>query len=449
MQSRSFPTRSQHHTMSGTEEESMVDSTTPKRKRAVVDEELEIDLNLPEPASKKAKRKEKKAKLQPQPQPSTTTEPTAPDEDASEDRVAPAATPATTQSSSTNAQASDKRSEYGIWIGNLPFTVTKERLREFLDEGGIEGTEITRLHMPTSAPQGKEKGAAAKAQNKGFAYVDFATKVVLDKALELSEKLLNGRRVLIKNAKSFEGRPAKTDAQKEGDAPGNAKGLEPTKRVFVGNLGFDVTREELSEHFTQAGEIEDIFLATFEDSGKCKGFGWLRFATIEAAQAAVKGFIFKGIEGDADEEEDEDDSADESKKTTKRRKRKPQKWFINRLNGRQLRCEFAEDAQTRYKKRFGKEARAQKNDDGFATDGDAIVPVDGDSAQPRARPHSASNGQQKSLRPQTGRGKPDSEERREDRRKRHEKMNARATATTQASSGGIVEAQGKKMVFDD
>lgn len=41
-----------------------------------------------------------------------------------------------------------------------------------------------------------------------FAYVDFTSKEAMDKVISRSEEAFDGRRLLIKNAKSFEGRPA-------------------------------------------------------------------------------------------------------------------------------------------------------------------------------------------------------------------------------------------------
>ena len=46
--------------------------------------------------------------------------------------------------------------------------------------------------------------------NNSFAYVDFTSKEAMEKVISRSEEAFDGRRLLIKNAKSFEGRPAQT-----------------------------------------------------------------------------------------------------------------------------------------------------------------------------------------------------------------------------------------------
>ena len=118
----------------------------------------------------------------------------------------------------------------------------------------------------------------------------------------------------------------------------------------MGNLSFDVTKEDLEAHYAPCGAIVNIHMATFEDSGKCKGYAWVTFGDVEAATAAVKGFVFKDPSAfkskkDRDESSDEEDA----NKPVKQRK-----WLVNKLMGRELRREFAEDAKTRYDKRFGK-----------------------------------------------------------------------------------------------
>lgn len=433
-----------------------VTSTEPtkKRKRAAVPEgeELEIDVTAPEPLSKKELRKAKKSKTTP-----ATTTPT----------VAGASSNGATEALSDNTGEPkedynpNKRSLHGIWIGNLPFSCDKAALRTFLlEQGGIIEPEITRVHMP--APPNTDAKRMLKPQNKGFAYVDFTTRDVVERAIALSEKLILGRRCLIKDARSFEGRPEKKAEPADGAAAVAGAPVSktmgflaenqkpPSKRVFVGNLGFDVTKEDLEQHYGQAGEIEDVHMATFEDTGKCKGFAWVRFVELEAAESAVKGYFWKEEKDsdDEDEESEEEDSSSEdgseddaekpkkaSKKAKTAKKVKKRKWFVNRLNGRTLRCEFAEDAATRYKKRYGKGARAGA--DGASGD----VPlgeVDGDAG-------AGGHGRRR----QRG----DKEQREQERRNKHRDARTikpgAALANAPRASGAIVAAAGKKISFDE
>ena len=312
--------------------------------------EIEVDVTAPEPPSKKALRKAKKGKATP----------VSPKRDKTAIGVATTIPEPASEENPNSITTQSKRSVYGIWIGNLPWTATKLDLRNFLTKDTeISEQMITRLHMP---PPSKSAIAASrqiiKPQNQGFAYVDFTNENAMTEALTLSEKLLTGRRVLIKDSKSFEGRPEKP---KEDGVAVVQPGKPPSKRIFVGNLGFDTTREALQDHFACCGEVLDVHVATFEDTGKCKGYAWIEFAELKAGEAAVKGWIhFEDKESLENEDEEIAEAlADQAKP---KMKHKPRKWWVNKLGGRSLRMEFAEGKDVRYKKRYGKDGNVRKGD---------------------------------------------------------------------------------------
>ena len=62
------------------------------------------------------------------------------------------------------------------------------------------------------------------------------------------------------------------------------------KKLYVGNLAYRTTQEQLQELFSQAGEITEITLITDRDTGRPKGFGFVSMATDEGAQEAIKRF---------------------------------------------------------------------------------------------------------------------------------------------------------------
>lgn len=353
-----------------------------KRKREEELAELEVDLDAAEPPSKKALRKAKKAKVKP-------------DDGKSDDTVSAKPAKAKTEQSQsrpeTDITANTARSGFGIWIGNLSFTTTKDDLMNFLTsdpDHPIAREQITRLHMPSGPMK------FGKPQNKGFAYVDFVDVITLNHGLQLSEKLLGGRRVLIKDAKSFEGRPASKEEV--------ASGKPPSRRIFVGNLSFDTTVEALEDHFAPCGTIVKTQVATFEDSGKCKGYAWIEFEQLSSAQSAVRGWIEEGSVSDG--------SVRHSKKRV----------WLKKLEGRPLRMEFAEDPTTRYNKRYGKDAKKGGPDgETNAAGGDQLDPIV--EIKDEARP-------KKEKRPKTYGGYTET--------------------TVQKLTGAIAESQGKKVKFD-
>lgn len=58
-------------------------------------------------------------------------------------------------------------------------------------------------------------------------------------------------------------------------------------KLFVGGLRFEVTREELYNHFIQYGNIRTCVLLKHQDSGKSKGCGMVLFDKWAYAESAV------------------------------------------------------------------------------------------------------------------------------------------------------------------
>jgi RNA recognition motif-containing protein len=349
------------------------------RKRDAHEAEIEVDVNAPEPPSKKALRKAKKAKL------STNQE-------SSVDELKP---DASTVKSEQPAEEVKKRSDHGIWIGNLSFGTTKDDLTAFLTKSSLTPAQITRVHLPLGKPR------FGKPQSKGFAYIDFSEQACIDTALELSESVLDGRRVLVKNAKSFEGRPERPQDQN------NSQGRPPNKKIFVGNLDFTTTLEDLENHFSVCGPIAHTHMATFEDTGKCKGFAWIEFEDISSAEKAIRGW-----------------AEAEGKVTESNPRARKGKTWVTHIQGRKLRMEFAEDKAVRYEKRYGKNAKTApiKNVDAEEEGGISLVVTEHKEEKPAPR------------------------EEKKAKKEKHFGNYSKETVTRLA--GGIVEAQGSKTVFE-
>jgi cold-inducible RNA-binding protein len=57
--------------------------------------------------------------------------------------------------------------------------------------------------------------------------------------------------------------------------------------VFVGNLSYDVTRDELIEAFSAAGKVLDAKVPTDRETGRPRGFAFVEFAEEDAAQRSI------------------------------------------------------------------------------------------------------------------------------------------------------------------
>jgi cold-inducible RNA-binding protein len=61
-----------------------------------------------------------------------------------------------------------------------------------------------------------------------------------------------------------------------------------TKKVYVGNLPFRTTEDELSELFSQAGAVESVSIITDRETGRSKGFGFVSMNADEADKAIAQ-----------------------------------------------------------------------------------------------------------------------------------------------------------------
>lgn len=69
------------------------------------------------------------------------------------------------------------------------------------------------------------------------------------------------------------------------------------KKLFVGNLPWGINNDSLRDLFASVGEVVEAMVITDRMSGRSKGFGFVTFATEEAAQAAIQQMNEKEVEG--------------------------------------------------------------------------------------------------------------------------------------------------------
>ena len=70
-------------------------------------------------------------------------------------------------------------------------------------------------------------------------------------------------------------------------------------KLYVGNLSFKTTSQELQELFAQAGTVESASVVEDRDTGRSRGFGFVEMATAEEATSAIAQFNGKELSGRA------------------------------------------------------------------------------------------------------------------------------------------------------
>ena len=68
-------------------------------------------------------------------------------------------------------------------------------------------------------------------------------------------------------------------------------------KLYVGNLAFKTSSEDLQQLFSQAGTVESASVVEDRDTGRSRGFGFVEMASKEEGEAAIAQFNGKELDG--------------------------------------------------------------------------------------------------------------------------------------------------------
>src|SRR5215210_2000247 len=68
-------------------------------------------------------------------------------------------------------------------------------------------------------------------------------------------------------------------------------------KLYVGNLSFQTSSEDLQELFAQAGTVESASVVEDRETGRSRGFGFVEMASKEEGQKAIEQFNGKELNG--------------------------------------------------------------------------------------------------------------------------------------------------------
>jgi len=180
---------------------------------------------------------------------------------------APSDEPAAVETS----EAADDSDELKIYVGNLSFDFTQEKIKDLFTPFGVVKDSFAPLDKWTGKP-------------RGFGFVTMIGRENGLKAIEaLHESDVDGRTINVNEQLSKEdlqNRPRKEKSS--GDAA-----TEGT-RVYVGNLPFDCTQEELMSMFSEYGKVLQCFQPADRETGRPRGFAFIQMVD-EEANAAIEG----------------------------------------------------------------------------------------------------------------------------------------------------------------
>jgi RNA recognition motif-containing protein len=177
----------------------------------------------------------------------------------------------------------DERSKR-VYVGNLAWQVSWQDLKDHMRSTGLE---VVRANVITGND----------GRSKGCGIVEFATVSDAQQAVEtLNDTELRGRQIFVREDREDKpgfSSPGGGAASGSGSGSGGGHRFSlgedaKSRRVYVGNLSWDVAWQDLKDHMKQAGDVVHAEVMLDLHSGRSKGCGVVEFVTEEGAQAAIE-----------------------------------------------------------------------------------------------------------------------------------------------------------------
>lgn len=148
---------------------------------------------------------------------------------------------------------------------SLSWDADSQAIGEFFDEkcGGVESVNLL---------------TGFDGKSKGIAFVRFESVEHLEKACELNGVEWMGRNIVVEKTKPKGERPVYSNAKDVTD-----EDLE----ICVRNLSFNTDSDSLRSFFEAHGNIVNCRVVTDRESGRSKGFGFVKFSSSDEVKKAL------------------------------------------------------------------------------------------------------------------------------------------------------------------
>lgn len=168
-------------------------------------------------------------------------------------------------------EADPERDQRTVFAFQMPLKATERDVYEFFSKAGK--VRDVRLIMDRNS-----------RRSKGVGYIEFYDVMSVPMAIALSGQLLHGQPVMVKPSE------AEKNLVQSNTSTGGTGGTGPygavDRKLYVGNLHFNMTEAHLREIFEPFGPVELVQLPLDLETGQCKGFGFVQFTQLEHAKAA-------------------------------------------------------------------------------------------------------------------------------------------------------------------
>ncbi|KAI0205703.1 hypothetical protein F4808DRAFT_455927 [Astrocystis sublimbata] len=168
----------------------------------------------------------------------------------------------------TPAPTEDERDRRTVFVQQLAARLRTKELKEFFEKvGSVNEAQIVKDRI--------------SGRSKGVGYVEFKSEDSVTAALQLTGQKLLGIPVIVQLTEAEKNRQVRST---DGSGHGNSV---PFHRLYVGNIHFSITEQDLQNVFEPFGELEFVQLQK-DDTGRSRGYGFVQFRDADQAREALE-----------------------------------------------------------------------------------------------------------------------------------------------------------------
>lgn len=160
-----------------------------------------------------------------------------------------------------------------LFVGNLPYDYDSAKLADLFNQAGV--VEIAEVIYNRQTDQ-----------SRGFGFVTMSTVEEAEKGVEMFSRYDLGGRLLTVNKAAPRGSPPE-------------RVFEPSFRVYVGNLPWEVDSSRLEQVFSEHGKVIDAKVVYDRESGRSRGFGFVTMASETEVNDAIAALDGQSLDGRA------------------------------------------------------------------------------------------------------------------------------------------------------
>jgi len=162
----------------------------------------------------------------------------------------------------------DDRDRRTVFVQQLANRLKESQLRSFFEEnvGTVQEATIVKDRV--------------SGRSKGVGYVEFEGEESVTRALDMTGQRLLGVPIIVQQSEAEKNRLAKATANTSSSA------TTPFHRLYVGNVHFSVSEDDLRHVFESYGNVEYVSLQR-DDTGRSRGYGFVQYSDPKCAKEAL------------------------------------------------------------------------------------------------------------------------------------------------------------------